>query len=361
MEQIRLNRQKVREYLDRRGLDAVMMTKRSNYAWYTGGSDNHIVLATEEGESTLIVTRDKDYCVCTNIEAPRIIAEELSGSDIEVRSYPWHESPDALIRELVRGGRCASDVGGDYESLDSDFARLRFALSEGEMARMRELGAVSGTLLEETCRNIRQGDTEHRVAGALFGRFVSRGIQLPVALVAFDERIRRFRHPIPTSKVVEEYAMVVIMAELHGLMVAATRLVHFGRPPEDLRRRMRSTAQIDATMIAHTRPGERVSDILARGIEEYARQGYADEWRLHHQGGPCGYWTREYLATPSVEDRVALNQAFAWNPSITGTKCEDTCIAGQDETEIITATGDWPTIDVRIGDTTYHRPDILVI
>jgi antitoxin VapB len=55
-----------------------------------------------------------------------------------------------------------------------------------------------------------------------------------------------------------------------------------------------------------------------------------------------------------------VGQAFAWNPSITGTKSEDTMILSSTGAESITTTGDWPMIPVPINGTTYQRPGILV-
>jgi Xaa-Pro dipeptidase len=73
-----------------------------------------------------------------------------------------------------------------------------------------------------------------------------------------------------------------------------------------------------------------------------AVQGYADEWQRHHQGGPAGYEPREYVATPETLDPVGVGQVFAWNPSITGTKSEDTILVGEDGNEILTQIAGWP-------------------
>jgi len=72
------------------------------------------------------------------------------------------------------------------------------------------------------------------------------------------------------------------------------------------------------------------------------KAGFAGEEHLHHQGGASGYRTREWVAHPASSEQVQLNQAFAWNPSITGTKTEETSIALADRVEIITTTPDWP-------------------
>ena len=59
---------------------------------------------------------------------------------------------------------------------------------------------------------------------------------------------------------------------------------------------------------------------------------------------------------------TAADQAFAWNPSITGTKTEDTALVDGDRLEVLTAcSSSWPTIPVAArGTPTYKRPGILV-
>ena len=63
---------------------------------------------------------------------------------------------------------------------------------------------------------------------------------------------------------------------------------------------------------------------LRSAAKAYAEKGFADEIDLHHQGGAAGYRTREWVAHPNANDVVRNDQAFAWNPSITGTKVEET-------------------------------------
>jgi antitoxin VapB len=56
---------------------------------------------------------------------------------------------------------------------------------------------------------------------------------------------------------------------------------------------------------------------------------------------------------------VGALQAYAWNPSITGTKSEDTMLVGDDGNEVITAMPGWPTIELKLDGKTIQRPAIL--
>ena len=61
-----------------------------------------------------------------------------------------------------------------------------------------------------------------------------------------------------------------------------------------------------------------------------------------------GYEPRDFLVTPSETRTVQTNQLVGWNPSIAGTKSEDTILSGG---EVITTMPDWPMCGT--------RPDIL--
>ena len=53
------------------------------------------------------------------------------------------------------------------------------------------------------------------------------------------------------------------------------------------------------------------------------------------------------------------NQPFAWNPSITGTKSEDTLLAGAREVELITKPVFYPALSCEAVGATFVRPNIL--
>jgi antitoxin VapB len=202
--------------------------------------------------------------------------------------------------------------------------------------------------MDRAVRAVRPGQSEYEIAGLLAYETERRGVQCIVNLVATDERISSFRHPLPTGKKMERYAMLVQCGRRRGMVGSCTRLVHFGRVPDDLRRKSEAVAKIDAVFISATRPGRTLGEVFERARATYAETGYANEWRLHHQGGPVGYEAREAIAVPGLTDVVQVGQPYAWNPSITGTKCEDTILVGASGNEVLTEIPGWPTIAVTL-------------
>ncbi len=187
-----------------------------------------------------------------------------------------------------------------------------------------------------------------------------RGIIPGVCLIAADERISKFRHPIPRGKKIESYVMVVTCAKRKGLIVAITRIVHFGKLPQELARKHHAVIKVDTAFILNTEIGKPIGEIFDEGVKTYRECGFPEEWKYHHQGGPMGYHERYFVATSGETKKVEINQPFGWNPSITGTKSEDTIISSREGITIVTEDKDWPLIPVECKGKTVLRPDILV-
>lgn len=205
---------------------------------------------------------------------------------------------------------------------------------------------------------IQPGMTEYAVAGLLAQASLARGGNAVVNLVASDERIDRYRHPLPTSKQVERYVMVVLCLRYHGLIAAVTRLVHFGPISAVRAAKAQIVARVDAKMILGTRAGTTMGDMYTLTEQAY-QEGYTSAIDEHHQGGSIAYLPREILAQPHETTVLAEHQAFAWNPSISGAKSEDTIVLGAASPEIVTQTPGWPMAPVTVGGQVVQRPAIL--
>lgn len=353
---------RVRELMEREGLDALAISTIANFAWLTCGGSNYVGIATEVGSATAVITRTAKYIVCDNIEANRIRDEEIEAQGFELRSFNWFEPRrDDTIKEIVGDGVLGSDVPlPDAKNIASALDPCRYSLTPEEIERYRWLGRNAGECMAQACREIEQGMTEHEIAAVLNGKLLARGMTPLVTLVATDERIEKYRHPLPTDKKLERYAMLVTGVRKWGLIISTSRLVHFGELPEELRHKHDAVTRVDAAFISGTLVGANMADILGSAIEMYKSTGYADEWTMHHQGGPTGYKGRDFRVTPATSAAVAPNQAFAWNPSITGTKSEDTILATPTGPEILSMVDDWPVVEVEINGQKLARPDILV-
>lgn len=348
---------RIRQVLKLNQKDALLLSSQSSFAWLTGGR-GHINTASENASGKILVTRSSVFLITNNIESERLKTEEGCAFFDCVLSYKWFESDGEkhALQSLV-------DMGHQnvvYESeWDNELTALRSLLTSSDIEKYRELGQDAAVALEQTCENLKKGQTEWEVAAGLASTCMQVGMDPVVNLVAADERVYTYRHPLPTRKSIDKYVLVALGARRHGLVASLSRLVHFGKVSEELKRKQEAVAAVDATYMAHTRPRTEVASIFKEGQKEYKNQGFADEWQNHHQGGLTGYRSREQRVTPESTGVVKENQAYAWNPSIAGVKSEDTIIVGRSGHEMITRTGDFPEMALEVNGQEILRPTLL--
>ena len=198
-------------------------------------------------------------------------------------------------------------------------------------------------------------EMEARVAAALLGG----GILPTVYLMAADERIFKYKHAVARGKSVQSYAMLNLCARKWGLTVSITRFAFFGSVPGELRDRFQAAAQVNAALLDATRVGTTSAELFLAAKEAYAREGFAGEEQLHHQGGATGYIEREWVAAPNGTEVVVDSQVFAWNPSIRGGKVEDTVLLSDGSIELLTPTPDLPPLDSGANGQSYPATGIL--
>jgi Xaa-Pro aminopeptidase len=348
MKEFELKMKELRALLVKHKLDALHLSRVSSFAWATCGAASYVNTATSEGTASLLVLPNELHLITNNIEAPRLEQEEqLKKQGWEFHVTAWHATQN-LVARLTKGKKLGADTPGRGSSdLSVEMARLRINLTAEEGDRFRHLSRLCASAMNSAIRAVHPYQTEHEIAAMLAQEAERRGVQAIVNLVATDGRIYAYRHPLPTVKRLERYAMLVLCGRRAGLVCSITRLIHFGSVPEELSSKSAATARVDATFI------------FKEAQAAYADTGYPDEWRLHHQGGPASYEPREVIATAASEEIVRAGQVYAWNPSITGTKSEDTILIGENGNEVLTTIEDWPMLAVEIDGQIIQRPAIL--
>lgn len=350
-------------------LGGVLLNSQHNFAWATAGANNVIDTSRENGAASILIRNDgKKFIITNRIEMPRMLAEEVSENEFEPVEFAWEAekaSPtfltDFAASLLNNGEKIASDIflSSTAQTIESQIARCRYQLTDAEIERFRDLGKDSGEVVGDLIKNLAPGVSEKVIARQVADALAARGIRSIVTLAAADERLEKFRHPVPTDKIWEKVLMIVVCARRDGLIVSLTRIICAGKIPGALERKTEACARVNAKILAATKPKASGADIFKIIADAYAAEGFSGEEHLHHQGGASGYKTRDWVAHPKSPETVQVNQAFAWNPSITGTKTEETIIAFADGIEVITETPDFPNITVEIDGREYSSPAVL--
>ena len=363
--------ERLREMLFREGLGGVLLNSQHNFAWLTAGGRNGIDLSRDNGAGSLLVLRNgKKYILANNVEMPRLLCEEVSETDFEPVEIIWQDersihSPIVKIANKLsaENGPVALDspLNGHVQTIENHIAECRYSLTSNEVDRFKSLGRDAGDNIGSVIKHIEPGMTELEIAARVDSGFASRNMAAVVNLVAADARLERFRHPVPTENRWGKLLMIVVCAKRDGLIVSLSRIVCNGTVPSEIERRTEAAARVNARLCAATQSGKTGAELYEAAQHAYQKLGFGDEINKHHQGGACGYRTRDWVAHPASTEKVFASQAFAWNPSIIGTKVEETGIVSPDGFEIVTATPDFPQIEICENGREFLSPGILSI
>lgn len=355
--------------MEAENLGGLLLNAQHNFAWATGGGSNGVDLSKENGTSYLLIRRDgKRFALANNIELPRLFDEEISSEHFEPVEMEWQReklSFEVVIQKarevLGNDQRIASDLylHQQLQPIEGLIAKCRYVLTVAEINRYRRLCADAGIAILNAISTFEAGESETAISNKLCIALQQFGIVPIVSLVATDERIEKYRHPVPKENVWRKVLMVVVCGKREGLIANLSRLICIGEVPAELKRRNEATGYVFAKLLSATRKGVSGSDLYQIASDAYAEQNFPNEINLHHQGGATGYKSREWVIHPKSTEEVADCQAFAWNPTITGAKAEETVLAIDDGIEYLTKTPGFPQISFQIEGHDYSAPDIL--
>ena len=334
------------------GFEALVASTPATVRWLLCGRGQPVDVCSTD--YVVVLLPDRAYVLHKDIETPRVETEErLTELGFERITFPWHAGPGPTIGELLAGARPGSD-----SSLEPVLAAHRRTLGPAECERYRAAGRAAAEAMSAALATLDPAQSELHAADELAGHAEEQGLVPRVVLVAGEEHLPLYRHPVPTHAPLGRCALLALTAEREGLFVSLTRLASFGAPAQDWSRIVRATAEIDATVLAASRPGASLGELFEVLATTYEEHGFPEEWRHHHQGGLTGYKGREVFATPGDETLLPTSCAVAWNPSITGGgKSEDTALVGPDGVEILTSTPALPLLDTA----PIARPGITVL
>lgn len=363
----------VRAWLSERGLPAVVLAGPGPLAWIGAGLTDPIERGAPFGPAWVVVTRTRASIITTNVEAPRLGAEETVDTlGFEIHAAPWHDPHGLVALAETIAGVSTTEIASDGHpafgiDADAELSALRITLAEPEIARIRSLGRDTTVALESALRGWRPGERDLALQARVAAALETVGIYAACLIVGGDERVQRFRHPVARGVPIDRLAMIVVVGQRDGLHVALTRFAAAGRPTpatEAIHDRVRA---VEAVVLEALRPGTTYGAIAEALAAGYAAVGDPEAWRHHYQGGPVGYRQREFELAPGQHGDprwsrlVATGDAVAYNPSLAGGgKIEDTFLITADGPELLTTSDEWPTIASTLtGGRVIPRPAIL--
>lgn len=344
---------RVRGLLERRSLDAVVLSGADAVAWVTGGITSPIERGVSVSPLWLVVRGDSVVAVTTNVERPRIDSEAgLAGLEIPLQEAPWYEPLSLERAALELAGAPRERVGGLGADVDDDFIEMRLALLPPERERIAALALDATAALEEALRAWTPGERDFDVQARVSEHLERVGAFGACLIVGGDDRVERFRHPLAAGVAMTRLVMAVVVAERAGLHAAVTRFACADGLSAGVSVARDAALSVEAATLDACVPEATYGDVVRTLARAYADAGHEGAWEEHYQGGPVGYRQREFEIVPRQTDSrwfslaLAEGHALAWNPSVAGGgKAEDTYLVEPRGLRRLTDTGAWPLRD----------------
>jgi len=367
MKEIIRNRiEKLRKILVNTEKEGLLLSREENIAYLTFGARNRITLNTTEGVASILITPEDVFLITNNIEMNRLFAEEIPGELHDLFkpvTFKWWQTEYDSLTDLVRMKNLISDTGRYMtKNISTDINTHRYVLSEYEFSTLRSVGQLIDEVFYRLMPKLTSQMTEWDVQGIFFREFFRLGYDPILILVFGEQSARLYRHNLPRNAKLGSHCFVSFCVRHKGLVLSSTRSVLFSES-QTIREQHEKNCRIDAQLLSFSRPGRKMDELFTQLEQAYATEGFADEWMLHHQGGLAGYKSRELVCTPTTRYTLMEGNCVAWNPTITGTKSEDTAILLNGQTEIVSFPPDsqWPALEFELSGEKIRRPDLILL
>ena len=355
-----MKRERLREWMDRHGLDGVILSRADNFAWITSGGNSRVIEDADGGVGTIVITRDKHYLVSLYMDAERLSEEQNPGQGYELVPLFWYQGSEGQKALSLAGKKVGADTAiPGSELVNQEIIELQWPLTDLELHRMRWLGKQQSDVLENLLHSVEPGTNEKEVEKQMLIDFINKSIKVNVAIVGSDERITKYRHVLATDKKIDRYLLLGPVISRWGLHSLCSRSVYFGEPPLEIKKAFLSAATIEGRIFSELREGLRFSTILAKQKAWYDELGYKDGWIYHFQGGPTGYAIVD-AGQCLTENVIKAPQPYSWFTTVRGAKVEELSILTKEGVEIASLGDHWPTIQVETDSGPYQVPGMLI-
>jgi Xaa-Pro dipeptidase len=313
----------IRGLLIRKGIRAIWLRKLANFTWLSNGR-GWISTDSERAEASFLVTGNSVYLVANNIEKNRLLKEEI-GEEMKTLVYKWYDKPETVVNDVIPLEDIGTDDGSYGKDVDGELREIRMVMTQKDIDAYKSEGSELMRVFEEAVSSLKPRMTEYEAAGVISYHLIKNQFIVPVLLVFSDQSRLEYRHNLCRNLPLGDRFFASICARKKGPIQSMTRTCEFV-DDKDFEKQHEVNTKVDAKLINATVPGRALSDVFNALNSFYSEAGYKGEIEKHHQGGPIGFMTREETMTPTNKLKIRNNMAFCWNPTITGTKSEDTFV-----------------------------------
>ncbi len=350
----------IADFLTQRNLDGLLLTRPSNFAWFTAGGDSTRGTWADV-TAALFLNKDARVVLTRKADSAHIFDREIPRLGFQLKERSWQEARHVLLADLCRGRQIGCDQAFENgEDVSVALSALRLPLSKTEVQKLRELGAIVAHAVEQTARTCHRGDTESEIAGQVAHRLLRHDVQPLRLQVLADGHGQAYRHWTHGQKTVHRYCTIAAVGRRHGLHVGVSRTLTFGEPPKVVRDAHLACLLVQATGMFFSQSSWDIASTWQRVQRIYEKFGHGEEWHLADQGCVIGYEASETPIVPKNGYRLAAGIPVMWHPSIGSAFTMDTMLVKDEGFELLTPMANWPQIEIDVKHVAIPRPDMLL-
>ena len=341
---------RIREELNKRGLDALLITDEKNQRYAAGFpfTDGAVLVGKEKA---FLIT-DSRY-----IEAAQ---QQAEGAEVRLfdKAHPLTMKIKEALGEIGAEKIAAEDqslchaafigwekkLGTELEGVGDLFAVLRAVKTEEEIASMIHAQRISEAALDEVLHIIKPGMTEREVAAELVYRMLRHGSEGnsfdPIVVTGAKTSMP---HGVPGDKVIRtgDFVTMDFGCLKDGYCSDMTRTVAVGSATDEMKNVYYTVLKAQLAGIAAARAGVLGKDIDAAARKVITDAGYGEYFghgfghclglEIHEPpiAGPTGNMPLPAGSLSSAEPGIYLPGRF-------GVRIEDVMIIREDHAEVIT-------------------------
>jgi Xaa-Pro aminopeptidase len=352
---------RIHAMLDNLSYDSLIVTRRDNFAWLSCGGRAVVAYTVQDSPVFLVVTPEEKYAVGLSIDLLRTMDDELADQGYQPVSLPsFGKTPIEAALEMATGKVAADSPIPGADDISLVVRTLHEPFTPQEMERYAAVSLESGEILLELAHWVEPGMTERQVFAHMWKLYLEHGFEGVCMFVGSDERIRLYRHAVPSDKPIEKGVLLAPAASKWGLHVPNSRMVYFEEPPGDIRRRFLAVATMQGAMVSSVRPGVKLASLLDLCFSLFQSLGYPEERTVHYHGGPAGYQPNYPERCQDPQEVVKPNMAFAWYMTIAGAKSEELMLVDNQGASLKSVAPGWPMLEIEYEGSKVPIPDILV-
>jgi len=356
-----IKKKRLREYMRINDYDSAILRRRDSFSWFSCGGDSKIIRNTEIGVGTFLITMSDVFLISETMNIGFLYDDFLAGTDVQLIPTKWYD-PDEMdvALSIVKNARIVSDTyrpGCDYRL--HELQMLQYPLTDLEVEISKENCKIIDSMLTDFADYIKPGMTEKQVEAELLYVYAKNGFDCQVILAGSDNRISKYRHPIPSDKKLDKTLLIHSAASRKGIFANITRLISFDAPDDELKKKYDAVCVLEAQTLSMSRPGVCFHAILNERKQLYADLGYPDEYNNHYPGSVTGYFVAS--GKPVLDnDKIIDNQLFDWFITVTGAKVEELSLSSNDGGILLSAGASWPSKKYSYRENTYDLPAIYI-